>query len=211
MNFNFYSKLFALIFLITMSCLSATEWVEMETSSRQKFVGFEPAFGSEANKNELHTVSFHLKGRNNDVLEQKLSEISDPKHPNYGKHLTRDEIRALTTDQEGAAKILSYVDSLRSHTENPESIKVVKQQDSAISVEASIGTWEQAFNTVFYQVTIPSTRPGDAENDGQRVILRSKTYSLPSDLAQHVSMVEGTTQIPVEMHKKPIISHRVHH
>lgn len=198
----FYQRLLTFILLIMSSSISAG-WVQMEAGYRP-FNPKNPAeaaiFEEEADKHAAHSVSFHLTGLNADVLEKKLMESSNPKSPTYGKHMTRDEVRELTTDFEGLAKVETFLHDLNEQmiAEGFGEIKITKKTDSSITADAQIGTWERAFNTTFYRVK--HTRHDGAEE----MINRARQYFLPEELARHVRTVMGTVQMPVQLSHGPV-------
>jgi subtilase family serine protease len=186
-----------------MSSSIAASWVQMEANYRP-FNPHNPEgaamFEEEADKHAAHSVSFHLTGLNADVLEKRLQESSNPKSPSYGKHMTRDEVRELTTDFEGLTKVEQFLHDLNEQmvAEGSGEIKVTKKTDSSITAEASIGTWERAFNTTFYRVK-------HAHGDGtSEMINRARRYFLPEELARHVRTVMGTVQMPVQLSRGPV-------
>jgi hypothetical protein len=195
-----------ILLFVLLSTMASTNagWVEMEAGKRpdpSAMVEGSAQFEDEAEKGDTHSVSFHLVGRNADLLEKTLSEVSDPKHPRYGKYLTKEEVHEMTADTEGMTKIESYLQNLSSQAESEGlgKVEITKKTDSAITAEAKIGVWEKAFNTKFFKVRHTNTKDGNPE-----VINRAKQYFLPEDLVPHVRMVMGTVQIPVKLSRGPI-------
>lgn len=160
----------------------------------------EISFDEESDKSTLHDVSFHLIGKNADALEKHLLESSNPKHPNYGKHLSKSEVRDLTTDFEGLEKVRTYLTQLneRLSSDGVGQIKISKETDSSITAVGPISAWEQAFNTKFFHIR------HDRKDGTFEMINRAQSYSLPEDLATHVRMVMGTVQMPVELSRGPV-------
>lgn len=175
----------------------------METNLKQTSphnLASEVAFEVEADKSTIHDVAFYLIGKNADALEKHLMESSNPKHPNYGKHLTKDEVKALTTDFEGLEKVRNYITQLneRLSAEGSEQINITKETDSSITAVAPIRAWELAFNTKFFNIR--HTR----QDGSSEIINRAQRYYLPEDLATHVRMVMGTVQMPVQLTHGPV-------
>ena len=164
-------------------------WTRMEPDAsrikpRDNFVWAERAPAT-----EKHQCVFYLKVKNQAKVEEIVQQVSDPKSPLYGKHLTKREIDELTVDKEGTEAVLKFI--------KDSGATVVGQNASAIKAEAPISVWEAAFNTVFFIVK-------DTEQPGAR-LLRAHEYSLPSNVAPYVQFVGGTVQMPVKVHHGPVI------
>lgn len=205
--FHWTYSILVLLFLIVMST-STAEWVEMEAGGKHKFDPLAESdleshneFLEDAAKEDKHSVTFHLFGRNAELLERTVAEVSDPKHPRYGKYLTKEEVHEMTADVEGQQKVLSYLEQLSQEAEASGlgTIQITKKTDSTITAEAKIGVWEKAFNTVFFKVRHTDHRDGSTQ-----VINRAKKYFLPEHLVPHVRMVMGTVQMPVPLSRGPI-------
>lgn len=203
MNLRSFIIVFVGTILFTMSDAALPGWVEMEAevkNSNAKKLGAEIAYESEADKSAYHAVTFQFIGKNADLLEKIVNEVSDPKNPKYGKHLSREEIRDLTMDAEGMEKVETYINQLNEQlaSEGMSPVRISKKTDSSITAEASVGAWELAFNTTFF-----NTRHTDHEGKVSQ-LNRAKTYFLPAGLAPHVRMVSGTVQMPVPLHHGPV-------
>ena len=138
-----------------------------------------------SNKDQLHTVVIACKQRNLDVLKQILFDVSTPSSPQYGQHLTYEQVTKLTANEESANHILKYLQlhelAVISHTLNYE----------FITVEASIGKLERLLKAQFYEfshVSNPTVR-----------FNRCLDYSLPDVLHNHVSHVFNTVQFPAPL------------
>eukprot|EP00026_Physarum_polycephalum_P019072 Phypoly_transcript_20911.p1 GENE.Phypoly_transcript_20911~~Phypoly_transcript_20911.p1 ORF type:complete len:164 (+),score=21.37 Phypoly_transcript_20911:59-550(+) len=108
--------------------------------------------------------------RNQDWLTKKLMEVSDPTNPNYGKHLTKEELDAQTNpDKADIDKICSCLDS--------HGIKYERHAGS-VQANATVKQLEDLFHTKLHKFTLP-------ENDASTkdfVVRRTGKYSLLSDL-----------------------------
>lgn len=179
-------------------------WSEMEPEvksfNEKKLLGAEVAYESESDKSANHAVSFHFIGKNADLLEKFVNEVSDPHNPRYGKFMTQEEIRDLTMDKEGIEKVEAYINQINEQlqAEGIAPVHITKKTDSSITAEGPIGAWELAFNTTFF-----NTRHTDHEGKVSQ-LNRAKSYFLPSDLVPHVRMVTGTVQMPVPLHHGPV-------
>jgi subtilase family serine protease len=112
----------------------------------------------------------------------------------YGKHLTKQQVDEMTKNVEGGAVLEQYLTSLR--------ISVIKNAGHVVEATAPISTWERAFHTEFFEVEV-AWAPG-------QILHRAKAFSLPENVAQHVSAVMNTVQIPPLMRHGPVLS-SVHH
>ena len=201
-----YYRSILLFIVIAVICIftSMASWVEMEAGLTDKYtenyIGGEVKYGEEADKQAHHSVTFHLIWKNPDQLAKHLEETSNPKHPNYGKHLTKEQVHDMTADVEGLTKIEQYIQDLNSQlpAEGLGEMRITKKTDSSVSVEAPVGAFEKAFHTTFYTVQ-------HTHRDGKTETLnRAKQYHLPEELSEHVRMVTGTVQMPVQLSRGPV-------
>lgn len=133
----------------------------------------------------LHQIVFALRPKNEAWLDQKLREISDPEHRNYGKYLTPNEIAAMTVSQESSSIVSKFLES-------QEMLRIVGRSRFSfyITVEAPIGVIEFILNTKFFVVG-----PSGNESSTKKA-MRALSYSLPAVLKEHVSTVFNTVQDP---------------
>ncbi|KAL1853632.1 hypothetical protein VTK73DRAFT_8919 [Phialemonium thermophilum] len=111
------------------------------------------------------------------ALEQAVLEISTPGHPNYGMHMTRDELRAYTAPSESAvADVTAWV---RRHGAR------YSVDNDWISVSTDVGTANQLLNTTFSWYEYEG---------GGGPKLRTLAYSVPDEVADHVDLVQPTTR-----------------
>ncbi|KAJ7676810.1 tripeptidyl peptidase A [Mycena polygramma] len=112
-------------------------------------------------------------------LESLLRDISDPSHPSYGKHLSKDQVHALSKPSNTTIELVG--DWLEAY--NASSVKWSASQDSVTAV-ISVSSAESML----------STRFGVFEHvkSGKHVV-RTLSYSLPEDLLPHLDFVHPTT------------------
>lgn len=141
-----------------------------------------------ADGSQLHTVMFAIKQNNLDVLEKIFWEVSDPKHPKWGKHLTRQQVADITAHQNSTAIVSQYL--------NQQQVEMkVSPYGEFITAKAPIGVWERLFATTFYEFK---------HVEGiEKPVARSLHYSLDSEIAAHVSTVFNTIDPPVLYNHKP--------
>ncbi|KAJ7465954.1 tripeptidyl peptidase A [Mycena latifolia] len=112
-------------------------------------------------------------------LEALLLNISDPGHPSYGKHLSKEKVHALSAPSN---ETLHIVDALLTEY-NTSSVKWSSSQDS-VSAVFSVAAAEELLSARFgvFQHTTSRHR-----------IVRTLSYSLPEDLLPHIDFVHPTT------------------
>ena len=132
----------------------------------------------------VHQIVFVVQQKNIDLLTNILHDVSDPESVNYGNHITRDQVTAMTSNPESRDTILSYLESVGAN--------VVAESLSGeyITANASIKVWENVFNTEFYYFH-KTHQVGHVE-----ILVRSENYSIPIGLVSHVESAFNTIQIP---------------
>ncbi|OIW25680.1 subtilisin-like protein [Coniochaeta ligniaria NRRL 30616] len=118
-----------------------------------------------------------LRQQHSDALEQAVLEISTPGHPNYGMHMTRDEVRSYTAP---SAKAVADVTAwIRQYD-----IKLQVDNDW-ISISTTVGNANDLLNTTFGWYEYEA---------GGGPKLRTLSYSVPDEVADHVDLVQPTTR-----------------
>ncbi|KAJ6611489.1 tripeptidyl peptidase A [Mycena sp. CBHHK59/15] len=112
-------------------------------------------------------------------LEYMLRHTSDPTHPSYGKHLSKQEVHALTKPPNATIKMVE--DWLTRN--NASSLKWSYSQDS-VSAVVPVSTANDMLSSRFGVFEHSKT--------GKRVV-RTLSYSLPEDLLEHITFVHPTT------------------
>ena len=141
-----------------------------------------------------HDVVFIVKQNNVDELKQLLLEVSDPSHEKYGKHMTSDEIAAFTANPNSHKLIVEYVKSIGA------TIVSESRYEDYVTARAPLSVWEKTFDTKFQTYSHNPESRDDTGLFDRRINLefvRSKEYSIPSSLDEHVSFVMNTVQIPM--------------
>lgn len=113
-------------------------------------------------------------------LEQKVLEISNPGHAEYGRHMTRDEVRALTAPSDVTMALVT--NWLHDH-----GITTTHIDNDFITIHATVSQADRLLSADFAwykQLAAPSSAPK----------LRTLSYSVPDELAPHVDMVQPTTR-----------------
>jgi hypothetical protein len=140
---------------------------------------------SRARAEHYHEVIFAVKHRNLDWLESKLNEVSYPDSPNYGKHMSKDEIAAMVTSPESTETVRQY---LLDHGFN---VHRETRYGEFIFVDAPIHQFEKLFATEFHEYTMYNH-----ETRRDELIIRAEHYSLPQELVEHVEAAFNTVQFP---------------
>jgi len=128
----------------------------------------------------LHTVVFAIKQTAIDILEDKLLEISDPKNKKYGKFLSREDVGRLSSNLNSTNSVLSTLRSIKGVT-----VSRVAVYGEYISAKATIKTWEELFQSIFYSFTFEG-----------KSAARMPEYRLPHSLEKHVEEAFNVIDMP---------------
>jgi len=123
-------------------------------------------------------------------LEKIFWEVSDPKHRNYGKYLTQDEVTSIIGITKGQLNTvtgwLSVSNAELDIGVHGDIIKVVLQVSDA----------EQLFNTKLHRFV-------SKENPTWKIIRAAKAYSLPERIDDLVEIVDNLLRFP-QPRRRPI-------
>ncbi|RDX44428.1 subtilisin-like protein [Lentinus brumalis] len=129
---------------------------------------------------ELVHLTIALPQNNISGLHAALLEVSNPDHPNYGRHLSKEEVERL---------VAPPLESVRAVTEWLKSNGVSSTGASAsgdmIHVEVPIAQANALFGANFTMYMHESTNS---------TMLRTLAYAIPRQLQDHISYVYPTTQ-----------------
>lgn len=112
------------------------------------------------------------------ALDQAVLEISTPGHPNYGMHMTRDELRSYTAPSGDA--VCAVTEWLRQYTIQP-----VVNHDW-VSFTTTVRHANELLDTQFAWYQYIHSAGGPA--------LRALSYSVPDHVAAHIDLVQPTTR-----------------
>ena len=122
--------------------------------------------GGRAQSTHLHTVIFAVNKIRMDELRSILDDISNPFSANYGNHLTRAQVSALTTNVEGSQKLLTFLEN-HAHGDGRVEILEMTPNKDYITARASVAQWESFFHTEFYEFhRKASSEPQNKNNQG---------------------------------------------
>lgn len=131
-----------------------------------------------------HSLSFATADiffqQNEALFEQTLYDISTPDHSSYGKHLKRDELKAmLRPSAEATDAVMNWLKA--SGVERRD----ILEDGEWVNYIATVEQAEKMMNTTF------SVYRNTARNVDK---IRTLEYSVPSDIYQHIEMIQPTTR-----------------
>jgi tripeptidyl-peptidase I len=132
-----------------------------------------------------HNLIFVVQQRNMDKLEQVLYDVSLPASPNYGRHWSGEQIRALTSNLEARDAIVTYLSA------NGATITSETLGGDFITANATISVWRKMLNTEFYTFH-QRQRNGDIHQ-----LVRAHEYSVPKELDSHIHHVLNVIELHV--------------
>jgi len=144
-----------------------------------------------ADPEHVLNLGIHLRSVDRDGLEQRVIAASSPGHPNYGKHMSKDEVASyMKPAPETHAAVSQW---LESHGLNH-------------TTTTYAGDWlmfsapvSKANNMLQAQFNVYNHKETGED------IVRTLAYSLPEDIEPHVRMVQPTTSFYVFKHDGPVV------
>lgn len=115
-----------------------------------------------------------------DLFEQKLMAVSTPDHPEYGQHLSREELKEMLKPRdESTSAILNWLQS----SGIPDSD--IEDNGEWINFWVSVRKAEELLETDFhiYGNYVDKTR-----------MIRTLHYSVPQNVSSHITMIQPTTR-----------------
>lgn len=131
-----------------------------------------------ASKSQGIHLQIGLKQRNEGVIEQHLTEISDPSHVRYGQHLSAAEIREIVSPSIESIKLVH--DWLLQHEITD---AVYSPNTDWVSVLIPVEKAERLLQTSYKTFV--------HDEDGS-TLLRAPEWSLPVHLHDHIDIVQPT-------------------
>jgi tripeptidyl-peptidase-1 len=130
---------------------------------------------------KIFQLRIALEQPNHELFEQKLFTISTPDHQDYGKHLTREEVKELIKPRdESTQAVLSWLENSGIPSSD------ISNDGEWINFRTSVHQAEQMLNTTFYYFAHHSNSRGK--------LLRTLQYSIPENLINHITMIQSTTR-----------------
>lgn len=136
---------------------------------------------------EKHTGIFFLRQHRLTELEDLVHRISHPLSGEYGRHLSLEEVRALTINEASVRHVIAVLQ--RRFNFSPDDIEVAVTGDF-ITVKGSVKHWQHLLDTSFHFF--------EHIDDPTIQVLRATKYSLPVELVDHVDCVLNTVHFPVK-------------
>lgn len=139
-------------------------------------------------------LSIALTPADRKLLHETLTNISTPGHADYGRHLNESQLRdVVSPSKQSTNAVLEFLeDSGISRSD-------FAQQGDWLDFTADVETADRMVNASFVKYR---------ENTGPGVIIRTRQYSLPDEVARHIDMIEPTTRFPRESRlRKPGSAH----
>ncbi|KAF9478385.1 tripeptidyl peptidase A [Pholiota conissans] len=122
-----------------------------------------------------------LPQENFDLLEKQLYEVSDPMHERYGQHLSKEQVEALVAPHPDS---LAAVNEWLAGFDITEEDLVRSPAKDWIILNIPVSLAEKMLDTKYY--VWKHAKSGDE-------LVRTTSYSLPSNLHHHVEVVQPTT------------------
>ena len=127
-------------------------------------------------------VTFAIQQTNKEWLERKFWLVSDPFSKEYGNYMNFDEIAKHVHGKEDS--VAAIEEALANNGVDITTIRYTIGKDFAI-VKIPVYTAETLFNAEFYHFT-----------DGTVSIVKSRDYTIPHSLKDHVDFVSGISEFP---------------
>lgn len=113
-----------------------------------------------------------------DQLIARLQDISTPGSPDFGKHMTHEEIAAVTATDASARAVTEYLESKGAQ------ILSSTQHGEYITASWTIENWEKLLANEFHEF-VGSSKP----------VFRSFEYTIPEELETHVHSVLNVLEV----------------
>jgi subtilase family serine protease len=152
----------------------------MLLSSRTDLINKVPIPGS-----YVHDLIFTVQQKNLDELERALYDVSEPSSPNYGRHWSGEQIRALTENPKARNAIVSYLHA------NGANVISESLGGDFITANATLSVWSKMLNTEFFMFH-QRQHNGDIHQ-----YARAHEYSVPKELDDHIHHVLNVIELPV--------------
>jgi len=135
-------------------------------------------------KDEQIELTFAVKQRGLPELHDTLMRVSSPSSPDYGKHLSNEEVNSLTAPEPSDIKtVLSF---LKQH--GVEDVRALTPNSDVIGATVSIKTAEKMLDAVYLSLV--------HQKSGTAIHRAVGGYSLPAEVAAAVDFVAPTVHVP---------------
>lgn len=147
---------------------------------------------SRAHPMEPLKMSFAIKQKNINLLQDTLLQVSDPTSPQYGHHLSMEQVHDMVAP---APEHIQTVYQFLKHYQPDLKQYQTSPNGDFINVIMTVSTAERLLNTHYYlyeyntTLTNKNTRPITA--------IRCHEYSLPTNIASLIDFVAPTLRFPL--------------
>ena len=188
--------LLSLLFLLSLLPLhttsSASSAVVINTTVPSSWQAVAPAA-----LEQPHTFIIALPQQNLDVLQQRLSQLSDPTHPTYGQWMSKAELDDLIAPPASVVSTVSeWVQSVGIAASS------ITHHGDALEVVTTVGHVNALFNTSLHAFEQPGS--------GRRGVVAHSNISMPAHVAPHVQMLLGVQSFPFAKRHSAVIVPRSH-
>ncbi|RDX41878.1 family S53 protease [Lentinus brumalis] len=142
---------------------------------RSKFVPLRPASSTLSIQ-----LTLALPPTDVDGLHAALYDVSDPKSPNYGKHLSKSEVEAFVAPKPDSVKAVT--DWLTQHSVHPE---VVSSSGDMLRIEIPVSKANSLLGANYTEFE---------DKTSGTTLVRTLSISVPDDVEPHLKFIYPTTQ-----------------
>ena len=175
------------IVAIIIKMSESVEWLVVGKSNTNNYPGHAEIFPhvGRAEQNQIIEVTFSVVQKS---IEDLASRIADPKSPDYGKLLTKEQVDDLTANPDGTIAVLEYLKYY--------GIDVVNTGSNGLYIKTRgpVSVYEKALNTQFQKYWDTTGMP----------LIRTHEYSLPSTLTPYVHSVSNIVDFPNRIYHGPV-------
>jgi tripeptidyl-peptidase I len=132
----------------------------------------------------IHELIFVVQQQNMEELTRILHDVSNPSSPNYGQHMSVEQVSAMTMNVPGRNAIVDYL-----HTNGATVTREILSGD-LITAIAPVSVWEKVLDTKFY-----TFHQLQLEGHVQEVV-GAEMYSIPRVLELHLQSVLNVIEMP---------------
>ncbi|KAG9239574.1 putative Tripeptidyl-peptidase sed2 [Amylocarpus encephaloides] len=130
-----------------------------------------------ADEDETVKLRVSLKQQNVEDLYQKVMEVSTPDHAEYGNHYEGHELRSLLSPTEETSNVaISWLQD--------NNVTSIKDDSDYVLFTTSVEVANKLLDAEFSWF----------KNDEGREMLRTLSYSVPAEVAEHINFIQPTTR-----------------
>ncbi|EGC38959.1 hypothetical protein DICPUDRAFT_148281 [Dictyostelium purpureum] len=129
-------------------------------------------------------LTFGIRQRNLDELEEFVWQVSNPDHPNYGSYKSFSEIKEMVKPlEESIPKVKDWL------SENDILDSYITESGDFVRVTTSVRKAEQLLSVRYNKLV---------HKESKKSFYRSlDPYSVPSDLLEHIDFIGGVNHLPI--------------